>query len=354
MQILRRLPLFLVAASLSFLGCHAQTPAATQGQTVSPELGRRIEVLLRHKANLPPEATIHVGTLTPSTDFPGYNNIAITFTAEGKTSRPINFLVSADGKTMAQMTKFDISGDPKQLVSPEGRPPRGGPADAPVLIVGFDDLECPYCSRMHARIFPAISDRYGDKVRIVYKDFPLPADMHPWAMRAAVDVNCLLPDSPTGYWNLVDYMHAHYSEIGKPKVDPKTVTKDAPEQKATLEQANSDLDRLTLEQAQQQHLDTAKVQACILKQDTTAIQASQKIGEALSVDATPSLFVNGARIDGFVSLAFLFGEIDNALRVQGITPPPPYVDPEATPAVPATPGAPGTQAKPTTTPPAGN
>ena len=33
-------------------------------------------------------------------------------------------------------------------------------------------------------------------------------------MHAAVDANCLAALSPTGYWNYVDYVHAHYAEIG--------------------------------------------------------------------------------------------------------------------------------------------
>ena len=97
-------------------------------------------------------------------------------------------------------------------MSDEGRPARGGPANAPVLIVGFDDLECPYCAKMHEQLFPALTERYKNQVRFVYKDFPL--SQHPWAMRAAIDVECLAAQSSKGYWNLVDYIHAHAAEIG--------------------------------------------------------------------------------------------------------------------------------------------
>ena len=50
--------------------------------------------------------------------------------------------------------------------------------------VGFDDLECPYCAKMHQQLFPALTQRYKDQIHIVYRDFPL--DQHPWAMRAAI------------------------------------------------------------------------------------------------------------------------------------------------------------------------
>ncbi len=85
---------------------------------------------------------------------PGYDTVTVTFSADGAPRKQVDFLLSTDGKTLAQFSKFDISKDPKLLVSGDGRPARGGPASAPVLIVGFDDLECPYCAKMHEQLFP--------------------------------------------------------------------------------------------------------------------------------------------------------------------------------------------------------
>lgn len=286
-----------------------------------------MEVLLRQKANLPPESMVNIGPRMPS-DVAGYDNISVSFSAEGKSSKPVNFLLSKDGKTLAQFSKFDLSADPRTMISDAGRPSRGGPESAPVIIVGFDDLECPFCARLHESIFPAITQRYGDKVRIVYKDFPL--DQHPWAMRAAVDVNCLGAQSEKGYWNLVDYIHGHASDIGADPKDPKA--------DKTLPRANDQLDKLTKEQGEFQKADMPKLEACLTKQDTAAIDASKKVGEALNIDSTPTLFINGDKIDGAVPLEFLFGEIDDALRAEGVKPPPPYVAPAApaeTPAKPA-------------------
>lgn len=312
----------LVALSLATVGCHAQTPAQTASQTSStgqqltPAEQHRVEVLLRQKANLPPGSSVHLGPRTPS-EVPGYDNIAVSFTAEGKTSKPVNFLLAKDGKSIAQFSKFDLAADPRTMISDADRPARGGPESAPVIIVGFDDLECPFCARLHESIFPAITQRYGNKVRIVYKDFPL--DQHPWAMHAAVDVNCLGAQSTNGYWNLVDYIHAHASEIGADPKDPKA--------DKTLPRATEQLDNLTKEQGKFQKADMPKLEACLTKQDTAAIQASRKAGEALNIDSTPTLFINGAKIDGAVPLDFLFGQIDDALRAEGVQPPPPYVAP---------------------------
>ncbi len=323
----------LLALTLATAGCHAQSPAASTGTQLTPAEQHRVEVLLRQKANLPPGSVVNLGPRQPS-EIPGYDNIAVSFSAEGKTSKPATFLISKDGKTLAQFSKYDLTADPRTMIAADGRPSRGGPASAPVVIVGFDDLECPYCARLHESIFPAITQRYGDKVHIVYKDFPL--EQHPWAMRAAVDVNCLAAQSPTGYWNLVDYIHAHASDIGGDPKDPKA--------DKTLPRANEQLDKLTKEQGQFQKADMPRLEACLTKQDTAAIEASKKVGEGLNIDSTPTLFINGDKIDGAVPLDFLFGEIDDALRAEGVQPPPPYV-------APTPPATPADSAKPDTTKP---
>ncbi len=65
---------------------------------------------------MPPEYEIQVGPRTKS-DVPGFDAISVTFSADGKTSKPLDFLLSTDGKTLAQFNKFDISKDPKLLVA---------------------------------------------------------------------------------------------------------------------------------------------------------------------------------------------------------------------------------------------
>ena len=313
------LPTLLLATLASF-GCHAQQPAP--GSPVPPDVARRVEVLLRQKANLPPGAMISVGTRTPST-VAGFDEIAVSVSdMEGKSSHPLTFLLSTDGKTLAQFNKFDISADPKKIVSAEGRPSRGGPSDAPVLIVGFDDLECPYCAKLHTNLFPAITERYKDQVRIVYRDVPL--DQHPWAMHAAVDVNCLADQSATGYWIAVDTIHARAGDIGTPAPGP-----DGKVGERSLDEANKQLDKLTREQGTMEKVDLPKLDACIARQDTVAIKESVKLGTALNVDSTPSLFINGDKIDGALPNAYIFKIIDQALIAEGKTPPPPYIDPAA-------------------------
>ncbi len=336
MSTLRRSTLVFAAlalASLGSFGCHAQVPPlAAPAKPLPADLSWRVEVLLRQKATLPPGSVVNVGPAQPS-EFTGYDTVQVTVTNEGQTSKPITFLLSRDGKTLAQITKWDLPADPRSLVSDAGRPARGGPENAPVIIVGFDDLECPFCARLHATIFPALTARYGDLVRIVYKDFPLDS-IHPWATRAAVDVNCLAAQSGPGYWSLVDTIHARASQIGEGTAEEK-------DKAPTLVRADAELDRLTREQGEKSKADMPKLDACIAKQDTTAVAASKKVADALNLDSAPTLFINGDKIDGALPAEFIFARVDQALRVAGVTPPPPYVAPApaATPAKTSSPPA---------------
>jgi len=326
--------------SLVALSCHAQTsvlshaPAATDspviqvGVKLSPEMARRIEVMIRNRSSVSLDYTISIDTPTPG-EVAGYDQIQVTFSTNGKSTQPVPFLISTDGKTLAQFNKFDLSQDPRDSVSAKGRPPRGGPENAPVLVVGYDDLECPFCAKMNAKIFPAILDRYKDQVRVVYRDFPL-YDIHPWAMHAAVNANCLGDMSPAGYWNFVDYVHAHADEVAGTE---KTVAK-----------ANQTLDKLALDEGARQNLDPTALATCVQKQDISRVKASiqEAEGEPLRISSTPILFVNGEKIEGEVPIETLYQVIDDALRAEGQTPPPaplPAAPPVSTtaPAATATP-----------------
>jgi protein-disulfide isomerase len=322
--------------TLAALGCRAQVPvhgafpsgqpsagsssnsALASGEKLSPELARRVEIMLRSRANVPAYYDVQIGGRNPS-NVPGFDEITVMFSADGSNSKPMTFLLSKDGKTLAQFNKFDISKDPKALVSDTGRPARGGDANAPVVIVGFDDLQCPYCAKMHAELFPALMERYKGQVRIVYRDFPL--DIHPWAMRAAIDVNCLGAQSTTGYWNLVDYIHAHAGEMGG--------------EEKSVSHATAALDGLTREEGRRQKVDMAALEACIVKQDDSAVKASIDQGAALGVDSTPALFINGEKFEGALPVEYVYRMIDNALIASGQTPPPPPPAPPAPQAAPA-------------------
>jgi protein-disulfide isomerase len=297
-------------------GCKAQ--ANPQGP-LDPALNRRVEVMVRSQYSLPPDYGVIVGTPQPG-NITGYNKLPITISHNGK-SQIVNFLLSTDGTKLARLETFDLAKDAAFNIDIAGRPIRGNP-DAKVTVVNFDDLECPFCARMHAELFPSTFNRYKDLVRFVYKDFPL-TQIHPWAMHAAVDADCLAAQNGTVYWNYVDYLHEHGDEITG--------------QNPNLKKSFDELDRLARDEGTVSKLDTSQLDACIAKQDESIVRKSLAEADTLGIEGAPALFVNGERIDGAVPEQQVWDVIDRALRAVGETPPSPAAMPPTAPS-PVAPG----------------
>ncbi|MHB1937848.1 MAG: DsbA family protein [Acidobacteriaceae bacterium] len=315
---------FLIFILVAGIGCKAQTTPATAAPAsniLQAKLDRQIELTIRSQYNVPPDYAVTLGQRSKS-DISGFDTLPVTF-SNGPQKKTTIFLISKDNNTLARLEKFDLTKAPGSGIDVLGRPIRGNPK-AKVTIVSFDDLECPFCSRMNEVLFPATEQHYGDLVRYIYKDFPLP--QHPWAMHAAVDVNCLAVQSPTGYWNLVDTFHQQTDDIS------------GSHGRQDLAASVKKVDDLTLAEGKRDNVDMGKLQACISKQDESGVRASMQQGDALGVDGTPTLFINGERATGALSQSILWTIVDRAIRDAGQVPPPQTNAPPATSAAtPATP-----------------
>lgn len=293
---------------MTAVGCHAQPSVqsnATPPQPVSA-VNQRIEAAIRNSLNVPPEYELTLGPETPS-GMEGYNTVPVTFSLPDHPEHTLHldYLVSKDGKTLARLVKYDIGESPNQMLPIAGRPVRGNP-QAKVTIVNFDDLECPFCARFHSELFPTLFDHYKGLIRVIYVDYPL-VGLHPWAMHAAVDANCIAAESHSAYWNFVDYVHEHGDEITGNGQDPA--------------KAFARLDQLAEQEGAKDHLDATQLDACIKKQDQSVVLKEMLAAQHLGVDATPTFYVNGVRWSGLLPEAELELMINRALRQQGITPP---------------------------------
>jgi len=287
----------LIALTLA-AGCKAQTAPITD-----PTLARHIEVMVRSQFNIPQDFNLLIGARKPS-QIPGYDTLPITV-GRGAKLTTIEFLISSDNSKLARMETFDLAKNPALNIDVAGRPIRGNPA-AKVTVINYDDLECPYCARMHQSLFPDTMERYKDQVRFIYKDDPL-TELHPWAMRAAIDANCIGEQSGAVYWTYVDYLHSHGQEINGEDRD--------------VNKSFAALDRIARQEATLGKLDEPKLNSCIAKQDETQVKASAKEADTLGVSGTPAIFVEGERIEGFVPEQQLWAVIDRALRAAGEQPP---------------------------------
>jgi protein-disulfide isomerase len=154
---------------------------------------------------------------------------------------------------------------PKVAVDASG--PSKGPATAPVTIVEFSDYECPFCVKAEAAVKEVLA-AYPDKIRLVYRDFPLP--MHAKAPKASEAAQCAGDQGK--FWELHDRL---FAAGGK------------------LEQ--SDLKAY----AREVGLDGAKFDACLDSgEKAKVVEAHKKAGEEVGVTGTPAFFVNGRPLSG--------------------------------------------------------
>ena len=218
----------------------------------------------------------------------------------GAAKKDITLFLSPDGNYLTPAV-YDLKADPlaeeraSQHEAQEallvGRPPSKGPATAPVEVVEFSDFECPYCKRMTDVLEKEVLPAEGAKVRLVFQSFPLP--MHPWAKQAAQIAECAQLQSPDAFWKIHDFLFQNQS----------TFTSDNLRAKVTEAIAGDTA------------LNKTEFQSC-LEQDLAAglVQKSYATGEKYGVRATPTIFINGARFEGFRSAEQMETLIESAAR----------------------------------------
>ena len=286
----------LLILLLVCLGCVAQS--------APPDVARKIEHQVRAFYTIPTEVKVTVGTINPSTEMPGYDAVSVNIDGGDGKQKDYKFLLSKDRGTMLRVTKFDLTKDPfaevMSKIDVTGRPSRGAKS-AKVVAINFDDFECPFCSRMHQTLFPEIFKEYGDRVNFIYKDDPL-TEIHPWALHAAVDANCLAAQNGDAYWDFADYIHANKHEVDTEKTPAARF---------------DTIDKMTMLQGQKHYVDAAKLQSCVKAQNEDAVRASMKEADGLGVNGTPALFINGQKIDGAVPISQVRAALDAALKDAG-------------------------------------
>ena len=278
------------------IGCRAQSPTST-------ELDRRIEKQVRSTFNVPAFVDVTAGERKQSTEFPGYDHLVVKMTYNGQ-AQTRELLLSKDGKTLLSIVKMDLTHDPladvMAKIDLKGRPVRGN-KDAKVTVVVYDDFQCPYCSKMHQTVIDVLKS-YGDRIKVVYKDFPL-VEIHPWAERAAIDSGCLAKQSDGGYWDFADYVHANPQQI---KGDKRPVSGQLAE-----------VDRIAMEAGMRHSADPVVLKRCLDTQPKTDLNASVKEAGTVGVEATPAVFVNGMKMDGAIPEEEFRVVLDKELRSVG-------------------------------------
>jgi protein-disulfide isomerase len=178
--------------------------------------------------------------------------------------------------------------EPPVAIALAGAPVRG-PANAPVTLVEFSDFQCPFCIAATPQL-EAVLKTYPSQVKLIFKEFPL--DTHSQAALAAAAA--LSAQKQGKFWELYDALFAQKGNLSRKGI---------------------------LGLAASAHLDMNRFQADLDSAETKrAVQKDIADGERINVDSTPTLFIDGQRFNGPVTLAALKPIVDAELKHPAGTP----------------------------------
>lgn len=148
--------------------------------------------------------------------------------------------------------------------------PSRGPADSPVTIVEFSDMQCPHCKAAQPVLEKLLADEPNAK--LVFENFPLPN--HDWAAKAAAYNDCIGRQSKDAFWKFMASVYDSQAEITAATADAKLT--------ALADKAG---------------VKGSEIAACASQDETVGrVQGEVLLGQSVDVNSTPTLFINGRRI----------------------------------------------------------
>jgi protein-disulfide isomerase len=178
--------------------------------------------------------------------------------------------------------------EPKRVAVNSTGHPAAGAKDAPVTIVEFTDFQCPFCKATEGTI-NQLKTKYGDKIRVVHMDYPLPFHSH--ALDAAKAARCA--NEQGKFWPFRDALFADQTKLAPADL------------KATAKSLG---------------MNPSKFDACFASPKYEGqIKADQAAGEKAGVDGTPAFFIDGRPLTGAQPVNKFEELIDDELANGGST-----------------------------------
>ena len=251
---------------------------------------RKIVDFVRTQYKVPAEVKLTVGPFHDS-DFADFYETTI-YGQDGAKKSTTPAFMTKDGRYAVIGSVYNLGSDPRTEVQSTinlRNQPTVGPADARVTIVEFADLECPTCAEMQKFIETQLIPKYGDKVRVVFKEFPL-VTIHDWSLQAAIANECGYEQNPASY---VRYRSIIFESQGM------------------INAAN--VRQLLLDFGQRVGLNQLKLSVCLdSKSSLPRIEADMQEGRKLGIMSTPTTFINGTPVVGLMPDR-IYALIDQAL-----------------------------------------
>jgi protein-disulfide isomerase len=251
----------------------AAKPAAASAAKPGPTEAR-IEKYLRNLYAWGPSFDVKVGPSKPS-PVPDLLEVPVTVSMGGQSDTAVVY-ASKTGSFLIRGDLTDMSVDPFADTRSKlhvGKSPSTGPDNAKITLYEFADFECPSCRQLDL-ILREYLPQHPD-IRLVFKHFPL-VNIHPWAMTAAIASQCAYEQNPATFWKMHDAIFDAQDVISPSNVWDKM----------------QDL-------AKQNNLDMQTFTGCMSNPATESqIKETMQEGQALTISATPTTFVNARRVVG--------------------------------------------------------
>ena len=168
---------------------------------------------------------------------------------------------------------------------------RGAP-NAQVTLEEFGDFQCPPCGKLAAPT-KQLEEAYGSQLRVIFRQFPLPVNVHAHAEEAALASEAA--GSQGYFWEMHDLLYRE-QEVWSKAADVRALFC------GYAGMFGLDLDRF------EKDMDGAEAKQ--------RIESDQKLGAALGVHSTPTIFINDRQIPSPIVIASLRTAIDAALQAQ--------------------------------------
>jgi protein-disulfide isomerase len=238
-----------------------------------------LEAYLRNVELWNPAVAVKIDDAAPSNEIAGLFEVKVHLSYNGAT-QDLRYFLSKDGKKVIRADVYDVNQSPFKAnldkLKTDSRP-AFGPAGAPVTMVVFSDFQCPVCKEEAAVLRQNVAASFKDKVRVVFTDFPL-EQIHPWAKPAAIAGRCVYKQNAAKFWDYFDWVYENQPIIG-------------------LDNFNGKFQTFATEKG----LDGMALGACMgNKAGEEEVTSELNEGKSLQIQATPTLFLNGRKLEGGV------------------------------------------------------
>lgn len=252
---------------------HAQNTAAQKPAATATVTKEEVNSFMQHTFGWNPDLRWEVVNIAPA-EAPGMTEADITVnTAQGQ--QALVLFITPDGKYAINGDLVPFGADPyagvRTLLNQKANGPAKGPASAALTIVEFSDLQCPHCKAAQ----PIIDKLLGDNpnARFIFQNFPI-ASLHDWAYKAAGYSLCVQQQNADAFWKFVGSVYEQQESINAGNADAKLT------EIATAAGVNGQ---------------TAAT-CSSTPQTKSKIDASVALGKEVTVTGTPTLFINGRKI----------------------------------------------------------